>query len=522
MKKILYIVIVLIGFTSFSQERYSVKLASFNSKVSDFGTAYTPNGDLIFASERDSGTVVNRRHRIKGKLRPYLQLFSVNKNDLSKVSKLNNLVNKKYHESTVAVTNDGKTMYFTRNNYFQKQYKEDSNDINLLKLFKVRKLENDTWGEVEELPFNSDEYSVAHPTLNADNTRLYFASDMPGTLGKSDIWYVKINKDGSYSNPINMRSPINTVGTDTFPFITKKGDLYFSSDTHSGKGGLDVFVVKEEEKYKKVYNLGAPINTIFDDFSLIFNEQNKTGYFSSNRKNGVGDDDIYEFKELKPLVVVCKGILSGTTKDEIGEIIGNVNIVLTDNRGKEINRTQSDIKGAYSFIIDCKNKNYIVTVTKKGYEKDVKKVEATIKEKNPKANLILKKIDTGAEVGVDLAKELKLKPIYFDSNKAKIRPDAAIELQKVISYMQEYPNVIVQVRSHTDSKGSDSYNLKLSDRRAKSTAKYMIEVGGVSSDRISGKGLGETQLKNKCVNRVKCSKEDHQLNRRSEFIVVKK
>ncbi len=522
MKKIVYIILILSGFTAFSQERFSVKLADFNSKVSDFGAVYTPTGDLIFASERDSGTVVNRRHKIQGKLRPYLQLFTVSKGNVSKISKLNNVVNKKYHESTVAITNDGKTMYFTRNNYFQRKFKKDSNNINLLKIFKVTKVGDGSWGEVEELPFNDDEYSVAHPALNADNTRLYFASDMPGSIGKSDIWYVTINKNGSYSNPVNLRSPINTVGADTFPFIAKNDDLYFSSNTHLGKGGLDIFVAKKEENYKKIYNLGSPINTIFDDFSLIFKEEDRTGYFSSNRENGIGDDDIYEFKELTPLIIVCDGVLSGTIKDENGAIIFNANIVLTDNNGKEINRTLSDSNGAFSFNIDCKNQSFTVTGSKISFEEDLKTVKATIVEKNPKADLVLKTIDTGAEIGVDLGKELNLKPIYFDLNKAEIRPDAAIELQKVISYMKEYPKVIVQVRSHTDSRGRDSYNKKLSDKRAKSTAKYIIETGGVSLDRISGKGFGETQLQNKCANRVKCSKEEHQLNRRSEFIVVKK
>lgn len=522
MKKIIYIALLLIGFTGFSQERYSVKPASFNSKVADFGPAYTPEGNLIFASERDSSMVVNRRHRIDGKLRPYLQLFTTSKENPSEVNKLTNVVNKKYHESTVAITNDGKTMYFTRNNYFNRQFKKDSNDINLLKLFKVTKLEDGTWGDIVELPFNDDEYSVAHPALNADNSRLYFASDMPGTIGKSDIWYVNIKKDGSYSDPINMRSPINTNGIDTFPFVSKNGDLYFSSDTHSGKGGLDIFVVKKENNYSKVYNLGTPINSTSDDFALIFNEQNKTGYFSSNRENGVGDDDIYELKELIPLTIKCKGILSGTTKDANGAIIANANVVLLDGTGKELKIVPSDSNGVFSFNIDCKNQSFTVKASKPTYEDDSKKVTATTTDKNPTANLVLKIIDTGADVGVDLAKKLNLKPIYFDLNKANIRPDAAIELQKVISYMKQYPKVVIQVRAHTDSRGRDSYNMKLSDRRSKSTAKYIIEVGGVSPNRISGKGYGETKLINKCANNVKCSKKEHQSNRRSEFIITEK
>lgn len=521
MKNIFTILLVLVAVTSYSQDRYEVKLSGFNSKVADFGPSYTADG-LIFASERDSSTVANRRHRINGELHPFLQLFSVEKGDSTAVKRLKTVVNKKYHESTVALTNDENTMYFTRNNYYHRKFKKDSNDINLLKIFKATKQENGNWGAVEELPFNNNEYSVAHPSLNADNSRLYFASDMPGTLGKSDIWYVTIDSEGSFGNPINMGATINTTGADTFPFIATSGDLYFSSNAHAGNGGLDVFVAKKEEAYSIIHNLGTSINTPSDDFSLIFDEADRTGYFSSNRENGIGDDDIYEFKELEPLVVICEGTLSGITKDEKGTIVAFADVVLVDANAKELNRMKSAANGTYSFTIDCKNKSYKVIGSKTSYENDSKTTEATQEEKNPMVNLVLNTIDTGAAVGIDLAKELGLNPIYFDVNKSYIRADAAIELQKVITYMKAYPNVKVQVRSHTDSRGSDAYNLKLSDRRAKSTAKYIIEVGGISSDRMTGKGFGETQLQNKCANGVKCSKTEHQLNRRSEFIVVEK
>jgi len=523
MKNILKIILLLTMVNSFGQERYEVKLTSFNSKVSDFGAAYVPNGDLIFASERDTGTVAHRRHKINGELRPYLQLFTINKKaDSTAIRRLKNAVNKKYHESTVAITNDGNTMYFTRNNYYKKIFKKDSNDINLLKLFKASKSNDGLWDNVVELPFNSDDYSVAHPTLNADNSRLYFASDMPGTLGISDIFYVTINGDDSYSKPVNMGDKINTVGSDTFPFISKEGDLYFSSDTHAGSGGLDVFVAKKEENYTVIHNLGAPINTVSDDFSLIFNEEDKTGYFSSNRENGIGDDDIYKFIELEPLVIVCDGVLSGIVKNNEGTIVSNADVVLTDATGKELNRVKSDTTGYYEFTIDCKKQTYTVVGTKLDFEKDIETIVATLEIKNPKVNLVLKAIDTGVTIGIDLAKELNLNPIYFDTNKSNIRLDAGIELQKVIAYMKEYPNVKVQVRAHTDSRGSNANNLKLSDRRAKSTAKYISEKGGIALDRISGKGFGETELLNRCANGVKCSKEEHQLNRRSEFIVISK
>jgi len=519
MKNILKIILILATITSYSQNRYEIKLTEFNSKVSDFGPAYTPEG-LIFASERDTMSASNKRHLINGKLRPFLQLFFVDKEDSKAINRLKKAVNKKYHESTVALTNDGNSMYFTRNNYFHKRVKKDSNDINLLKLFKSTKQSDGSWGDVEELPFNNDHYSVAHPTLNSDNSRLYFASDMPGTLGKSDIWYVTISDDNTYGVPVNLGQTINTTGSDTFPFISKKGDLYFASDTHIGHGGLDMFVSLKDENYTNIHNLGEPINTISDDFSLIFNEEDKTGYFSSNRESGLGDDDIYEFKELIPLVAPCDGTISGMVKDGKGIIITAANVVLTDINGKELNRMKSDSEGKYHFNIDCNNKKYAITGTKISYEKDIKSTQVTREEKNPIVDLVLKAIVNEVAIGVDLTKELDLNPIYFDLDKSYIRTDAAIELQKVIAYMKKYPNIKIQVRSHTDSRGSDDYNLKLSDRRAKSTAKYIIDIGGISSNRVTGMGYGETQLQNHCSNGIKCSKTEHQLNRRSEFIVV--
>ncbi len=512
MKNLIYIALVLIGFSARSQERFSVELANFNSEVSDFGPSYTEKG-LIFASERDSGNVAHVRHRIKGKLRPFLQLFSVKENDSLPAKRLKNFVNKKYHESTVAITNDGNTMYFTRNNYYNGKFRTDEKGMNRLKLFRATK-KNNIWEGIIELPFNSDNYSVAHPTLNADNSRLYFASDMEGTLGLSDIFYVDLLEDGTYSVPVNMGGSINTEGNDTFPFMSKSGDLYLASDGHQGAGGLDIFVSPKSENYTTVYNLGAPLNGGFDDFALIFNETDRTGYFSSNRVDGVGDDDIYKFKELSPLVINCEGIISGIVKDENRDAIINAEVVLTDASGNEINRIQSDSKGVYQFVIDCNKDTFVVKANKKSYEDDSKTVETSLENKDAKANLVLQKRR------VDLAKELNLKPIYFDLDKSNIRPDAVLELQKVIDYLNSYPNVKINVRSHTDSRANDFYNMKLSDRRAKSTAKYIIEKGGISKDRISRQGLGETQLINKCSNGVKCSKAEHQINRRSEFIVI--
>lgn len=501
-----------------SQDRFAIELASFNSEASDFGSAFYGEA-VVFSSDRDSSVVSNRRHLINGKRKPFYQLFSSKSGDSSSL-RMKRSVNKKYHESTVAITKDGNTMYFTRSNYYKGSFKTDDNGTNRLKIYKATK-EDGVWDHVVELPFNSDQYSVAHPSLNAAEDRLYFASDMEGTLGASDIYYADITSDG-YGTPQNMGSSINTSGNDTFPFMSSTGDLYFSSDGHSGQGGLDVFISPSEEDYNTVYNLGSPVNKSTDDFGFIINDDTKSGFFTSNRETGLGDDDIYMISEVKPLVIVCDGMLSGTIKDDKGAALYGATVILKDKSGSEISRINSDAKGMYSFPIDCNNKDYSVVGEKTDYESDAKTAATTRSNKSPKVALVLRSIDTGAAVGIDLAKELNLNPIYFDTNRSKIRPDAALELKKVIAYMKKYPDVRVEVRSHTDSRGSSSSNMSLSDRRAKSTATYISSTGGINSSRISGKGFGESELLNQCKNGVRCSKSDHQVNRRSEFIVISK
>ena len=313
MKHIIYIIFFVITF-SYSQDNYEVELAKFNSEVSDFGPAYAPDNVVVFASERDSTSLVSRRHKINGQLRPFLQLFTVENNDSLSVKRLKSAVNKKYHESTVAITNDGNTMYFTRNNYFNGKLHKSKNKISLLKLFKATKTNDGEWGNIKELPFNSKDYSVGHPSLNKANNRLYFASDMPGTKGASDIYYVDIIGEDEYSEPVNLGGLINTEQRDTFPFISESGDLYFSSDRANGLGGLDVYVVRAANNYDTVHNLGTSLNSEQDDFGFIFNETDKTGYFSSNRltwtgedgkkKRTNGSDNIYYFElPRKPIVL---------------------------------------------------------------------------------------------------------------------------------------------------------------------------------------------------------------------------
>lgn len=485
---------------------YMLENLDINTAFSDFGASLY-NDNLIFASSRDEDEKI-----YSWNAQPFLDLFELDSE--GNVQEVAGDINTKYHESSTAFTKDGTTVYFTRNNYYNGRFKKNSENTHALKIYKAT-LVDGKWTNILSMPFNNDEYSVAHPTLSVDEKKLYFASDMPGTKGMSDIFVVDINEDGTYGTPLNLGSKINTEGRENFPYVSDKGILYFSSDGHLGLGGLDVFKIKAENISDDILkNVGKPINSSKDDFALIINESSRKGYISSNRDGGKGDDDIYSFE-----IPDCEYNLEGTVVDKrTSEILANTEVTLKDENNNVLESIKSDDKGAFQFNLNCKEQTYIVEAQKEKYEDDFTDFTVDTKAKNSKLKLALE--PSAAGIGTDLALLLNLNPIYFDYDKSFIRPDAEIELAKVIKYMQEYPSVKIDVRSHTDSRGRDAYNLALSERRNKSTKEYIINKGGISTDRISGNGYGETRLTNRCSNGVKCSKEEHQANRRSEFIVV--
>jgi len=497
--------------------RYTVKPFPYNSKYSDFAAAYYEKG-LIFASDRDTGNFARYRHTWNA--RDFLDLYKVNADSVSNnnVVKLEGEVNTRLHESTSVVTKDGTTMYFTRNNFFDGRKKKDEEGIIRLKIYSAENI-NGEWTNITELPFNSDSYSVAHPMLSPDGKKLYFVSDMPGSLGESDIFVTDIIGDGTYGPIKNLGGNINTMARETFPFITKDGVLYFSSDGHQGLGGLDVFATKiaYNDYTQPVVNVGRPVNTPKDDFSYIFDSGNKTGYFSSNRDGGMGDDDIYEFVENEPLTLDCIQEVMGTVRDRISnEVLAGATVKIIDEENNEISSTITDSNGNYILQLDCSKGNF-VRASRDGYVPAEEYLP--ISDGKPRiVDFYLERDVVTGGFGDDLAKLLQLSTIYFDLNKFNIRPDAEIEIQKVIVAMEKYPSLKIKVNSHTDSRGVDAYNLWLSQKRAESTVNYMISKG-ISLDRLQGEGFGETRLVNDCVNGVKCSEEQHQLNRRSEFII---
>lgn len=497
--------------------RYSVKPFEYNSKYSDFAASYYEKG-LIFASDRDTGNLARYRHTWNS--RDFLDLYKINADSVSanRVVKLEGEVNTRLHESTSVITKDGTTMYFTRNNFLDGKKYKDGQGIIRLKIYSAEYI-NGEWTNITELPFNSDSYSVAHPMLSPDGKRLYFVSDMPGSLGESDIFMTEIIGDGTYGPIVNLGKNINTMARETFPFITKDGVLYFSSDGHQGLGGLDVFATKIafNDYEQPVVNVGRPINGPTDDFSFIYNSDDKTGYFSSNREGGMGDDDIYHFVENEPLVLDCIQDVSGTVRDRISnEVLAGATVMVIDEENREVSSTITDSEGNYILQLDCSKGNF-VRASRDGYVP----AEEYLNKSYGKPRIIdfyLERDVVTGGFGDDLAKLLQLSTIYFDLNKYNIRPDAEIEIQKVIVAMEKYPSLKIKVNSHTDSRGNDAYNLWLSQMRAESTVNYMISKG-ISPDRLQGEGFGETRLVNECFNDVRCSREQHQLNRRSEFII---
>lgn len=502
-----------------ASREFEVYNLEINTEVSDFGTTQYKD-QLVFASSRGGGK------KYKWNEQPYLDLFTADKTSDGKytnVMKMDTEINSKFHESTVAFTPDDKVMYFTRNNYFKKKYKNDEDGTNRLMILKATLDEDDKWGNIESVPFNGDEYSVAHPTINVKGTKMYFASDMDGTLGASDIFEVNINSDGTLGEPVNLGPAVNTEGQETFPFINSEGDLYICSNGFSGLGGLDVFVIRDFENKRErnqtmaLQNVGRPINSPMDDFGYYENLGTKEGFFTSNREGGKGDDDIYGFKIPDPTQEI-----EGKVKDEeTGEPIPDAVITLFDADGNELQQVTTGPDGSYTLEDLEIDKEFLIRAEKDSYVSDEKRFTTPKKKQKLEIELKLEKDIKEVGEGTDLAETLGIPIIYFDLDKSNIRSDAEVELQKVIAVLNKYPNMTIDVRSHTDSRATTEYNQALSERRNKSTIKYIVDVGGIDASRLTGQGYGESQLVNGCSDGVDCTEEEHQLNRRSEFIIVK-
>ncbi len=499
--------------------RYTIEDAGINSAFSDYGSSFSGT-KLVFTSARDTGSFSQKKHKWTNQ--NFTNMYAAESGTdgaLGTPEKFAKNVNSKFHEATPVFTKDGKTMYFTRNNFNKGKIGKDASKVTLLKLYKATLVENQ-WINATELPFNSDNYSTAHPVLSPDEKTLYFASDMTGTHGQSDLWKVKINDDGSFGTPENLGDTINTEGKETFPFVTDENELYYATDGQPGLGGLDIFMsrINADGTLTAPINIGEPANSPQDDFAYLIDTKTRKGFLSSNRDGGKGFDDIYKFLETRKLIFEQE--LSGLVTDsETGAPLANTKITVLDEKFNKIKEVVSDDKGFYDLGKLESGKTYYVRAEKEPYETKEQKVTLGFDKDKTDLPIQLEKIIKTVTVGDDLAKAFGIKIIYFDLDKWNIRPDAALELEKILDVMKQYPNMKIDVRSHTDSRQTFKYNEKLSDRRAKSTMAWLVK-NGVDTSRLTGKGYGETQLVNKCADNIQCTEEEHQANRRSEFIIT--
>ena len=493
-------------------KKFNVQNLGINSEVSDFGGTIK-NGKLYITSarnDRDSKKTYGWNEE------PFLDIYTSNINDEGEFQTpfiIENNINTKYHEGIVSFSPDGNTMYFSRESFYEKIYERDPSTkykISVLNLYKSVNQEGQ-WSEAEALSLNGDNYSVKNPSVSSDGATLYFASDKIGGYGNFDIYSAPIDENGSVGEATNMGQKLNTEGQEMFPFISSNNTLYFSSNGHLGLGGLDVFFSKiVDGKVGPVRNIGIPINGNADDFAFSINEENEEGFVSSNRLvDGENmSDDIYAIKKLQP---ICDVLMSVTVRDsKTGLILEGASISIQDIEGNIFGTKMSNTEGVVEYIIECDIDTKIVG-SKIDYESGFTLVSGTSDEEVV-AELLITPIDE-----IILANKVILNPIYFDFDKSNITAQAAFELDNLVQLMTKYKSIVISAESHTDSRGSNSYNLSLSERRALSTAQYVISKG-IDASRITGTGKGETIPSNDCGG--SCNEEEHQLNRRSEFLIL--
>ena len=470
-----------------------------NSEVSDFGV-FAKDSMLYFVSARAQDSDVKKKtYSWNGE--PFLDVYVLDQKS-GNISPIKGDVNTKLHDGPVVISPDGKTIYFTRNNILgNKEGKKDKDRTNNLKLYSAS-WKNGEWTDVKELPFNSDDYSVGHPTLSKDGKTLYFASDMPGGMGGTDIYKVSVDSL-SFGTPENLGEPVNTEFDETFPFMDTDGTLYFSSNGHAGLGLFDLFRLEKEND--TVMNLGESINSNMDDFAYFQVNDSRQGYISSNRDGG--SDNIYVFNKLNPLV------LKGTVTDAVnGEPISQATVRLMDDEDHQIAFLETDEDGNYETEVA---RDQMIPIEAKEIEYETFTGTVNTNDSDEQDEMVYD-IQLNPVRDVDYLAEIN--NIYFDFDKSNIRPDAAQELDKLVDLMQnEYPELVIEINSHTDRRGTNAYNEKLAERRAKSTYDYLIS-NGIAPERIADyKGHGETEPAIDCD---RCTEQDHQLNRRSMFKVV--
>lgn len=472
-----------------------------DDKNSDFGAVLANDGTLYFTSTRNTA-----RRKYGRNEEPYLDIYTATYNDktgnISEPKPLTD-INTRWHDGPVAVTSDGKTMYFASESFVEGDFDKESSmkqRTGLIYLFVASK-QDGKWGNVKAVPFNSNNWSTGNPAISKDGKTLYFASNREGSVGDTDIWKVAVKGYNSFGEPENLGTKVNTEGKETFPYITDDDKLYFSSNGHTGFGGLDIFMIDLANGGETI-NIGAPINSPQDDFSFSFNNTKNIGFFSSNRKD---KDNMYL------AIPVCGVEAVVTVKDvNTGNPLAGAKVAIMDDKQNVIETRTADSNGKLVYSVDC-DRDYSLKASATGYETNILNLP---KSRDPKVDITasLKPIRNLIVDG-----KVVLNDIYFEYNKSNMTPEAAFELDKLVEAMKADPKIVIMVKAHTDNRGSDVYNMNLSDQRAKATVQYVISKG-IDESRISGKGYGESELKIDCGEN--CTEEEHAINRRTEFIIV--
>lgn len=487
-----------------NKQRFEARnLEQLNSKYSDFGGRIY-GGELYFTSARNTA-----RKTYSWNKEPFLDIYKAA--IIGGVEKDAELmkgdINTQYHESTVAITPDGKRIYFDRNNYYNGKFKKGEDGVNQLNIYYADLVAGE-WKEIKPVPFNIDNYSTGHPALSPDGNTLYFTSDRPGGKGQTDIYSVAIAKDGSFG-PVRNVTDINTEGREMFPFVDSNGTLYFSSDGHPGMGGLDVFSAEPKGTgYSQPENLGLGVNSPQDDFAFYFDPATQEGYVSSDRPGGKGSDDIYGIKEIEHCeLIVNVTVIDATTNQPLT----GARVELFDQKENNLKTMMVDANGTAQTVVVC-DQGHVIQAFRSGYESNAETIASVSKSGEKNIRIALRPIEQIVQDG-----RIVVESIYFDYDKHNILPQAAFELDKVVELMKKRTDIKVRVESHTDNRGSAEYNQKLSERRAKSTVEYIISRG-ISKDRINGIGLGESQPLHDCGEN--CTEKQHSENRRSDFIIL--
>ena len=527
---------------------FTIKKANINSDAADFGATLIKD-TLYFTSDRST---LNSSKKYKWTHRPFLDIYTATKKDKDTVYQIQNFsktINTKLHEGNFCFSADGKTLYFSRSDITKGKKQFDKKKINYVNIYKSTKVKG-SWTEPVKMVFNKKGYSYQHPALSADGKKLYFSSNQEGGFGGFDLYYVDL--EGLVDTPVNLGNKINTENREQFPFVDANGHLFFSSDGHLGLGMLDVFVCENKNnQWDAPINLGSPINSAFDDFSLNYYENNK-GYFSSNRKNTT--DNIYEFVQIGE-IFLREYIASFEVRDlKTNAYIPNVKVNLIDKKSAEVYANTLDSLSVFNLtlhagryrlkanhvdyqsgdlviqVLEKNNQQFVLLLDKKPIEIPASENTTTpelaqnntpvvlTEQKKEAKNRMLQDQKGPPIVEKNGKMYFELEPIYFDYDKWNIRADSKKILDALAEKLERYPSIQLKISSHTDNRGTDAYNQILSEKRAQSTRSYLALEGYVHARRLQFQGYGESKPKANC--QENCTEEQHQLNRRSEFEII--